>query len=83
MDAGSIPVVVEPDYCTLFPDEIAGVSLRSCCFAHDVAYATGVPKLEADLSLARCVAAQGLPATAVVMFLGVTLFGWLFYRKRK
>lgn len=75
--------MVEADYCSFFPDELFGVSLRACCYLHDLAYSFGTPKLEADLALAQCVAQAGLPAIGGIMFMGVTLFGWLFYRRRK
>lgn len=56
---------------------------RHCCDAHDLDYALGVDKLQADLALAACVTDTGHPIIALVMLAGVTLFGWFFYRRRK
>jgi hypothetical protein len=65
------------DGCT---DWINGV-WRSCCDAHDLAYAAGLPKIPADLDLASCVAGTGHGVMALVMLAGVTIFGWLFYSR--
>jgi len=65
--------------CTAWFDGAWG----ACCAVHDVAYAAGVDKITADLDLAACVAHTGHGVMALVMLAGVTLFGWLFYRKRK
>lgn len=67
------------DGCTLWPD---GDWVR-CCNLHDLDYASGVDKITADLDLATCVAHTGHGIMALIMLAGVTLFGWLFYRKRK
>ena len=40
-------------------------------------------KIVADLDLSRCVAGTGHGITGLVMLAGVTVFGWLFYRRRK
>lgn len=54
---------------------------RHCCVAHDAAYANGVNKFIADEALRICVDQAGAPIMAWIMFIGVTLFGGLFYRK--
>ena len=56
---------------------------RQCCDWHDFQYATGIPKVTADLDLAACVAHTGHGIMGLIMLAGVTLFGWLFYRKRR
>lgn len=69
-------------HCTLWPGRIGALDWSACCAAHDIAYEAGLPRLAADLDLARCVAAVS-PAMAGVMLAGVAAFGWLFYRRRK
>lgn len=54
---------------------------RICCDAHDLDYSLGVDKLQADWALFQCVAPHD-PISAFLMLLGVTLFGWIFYRRR-
>lgn len=71
------------DGCTLWFDGWAETSWRHCCDVHDIAYEIGAPKIEADLALAQCVASAGAGPMALIMLLGVTAFGWLFWRKRK
>lgn len=65
--------------CTSFVDG----AWRLCCDLHDQAYSEQLPKLFSDLDLASCVTAQGYPGIALVMFLAVSLFGWLFYPRTK
>lgn len=60
--------------CTLWPEG----RWHHCCVAHDYAYADQVEsKWDADVELMICVYHTGHPATGFVMFLGVTLFGWI------
>ena len=62
-----------------------------CCLAHDSAYADGKPKFKADIELFRCVANSGYNTRtniasvliAILMLAGVSIFGWLFYKKRR
>jgi hypothetical protein len=56
---------------------------RQCCDLHDLAYAIGAPKMQADFDLASCVAQSGHAGIAVLMLAGVTLFGWIFYPRKK
>lgn len=70
------------DHCTFWPDALAGVEWGRCCAAHDLAYATGLDRSAADIALYSCV----LQAThaawfAGLMFAGVSLFGWIFWKK--
>lgn len=72
------------DHCTLWPDRLAGMDWSACCLAHDVAYALGRDRAVADLELYRCVAeATGAHWFAGVMFAGVSIFGWAFWKKRR
>lgn len=71
------------DGCTLWPNG----DWVQCCDAHDWAYAQGVDKIQADLALAQCVAGTGHGVMALVMLLGVSIFGGIWYaaarRRRK
>jgi hypothetical protein len=71
------------DGCTLWIDGLAGVDWRHCCEVHDAAYSALSDKLMADLGLAQCVAQSGAPIMAVVMFCGVTFFGWIWYARAR
>lgn len=70
------------DHCTVWPDRIGNADWSHCCLAHDLAYWSGHPRLEADIELARCVIAAGNPAMALIMATGVILFGWIFYKRK-
>jgi len=72
--------VLDPlgDGCTFWPD----MTWRYCCDAHDLAYAAQAPKLQADWALFTCVAPHD-PIAATLMFLGVTLLGWIWYLRAK
>ena len=64
--------------CTLFPEG----AWHHCCVAHDYAYADHAGeslfvKCKIDASLRECVAATGHPGVARLMFLGVSVFGWI------
>lgn len=54
-----------------------------CCDMHDIAYAMQMDKLKADLDLAFCVAKTGHAGIALIMFLGVTIFGGIWYRRAR
>ncbi|BAP94477.1 hypothetical protein [Aurantimonas phage AmM-1] len=74
-----------PDHCTLWPDRLGGIDWSACCKAHDGAYDLGgdaAARLAADLDLASCVAAVAGWPMATLMFFGVAIFGWLFWRRR-
>ncbi len=56
-------------------------SAESCCEQHDKHYQTGdISRWDADLRLYRCIRDSGRPVHAVIAFIAVRLFGWLFYR---
>lgn len=74
---------MEGDGCTLWLQGWGQTSWRHCCETHDVNYAAGMDKIAADLDLAVCVAQTGQGAMALIMLAGLTLFGWLFYRRRR
>ena len=67
------------DHCTMFPEG----DWSDCCKQHDLDYAkgSGVSRKVADLKLKRCIRSGGKPKLAKVVYVGVRLFGWLFYRK--
>lgn len=70
--------------CTLFPDSFAGLNWSHCCALHDVAYELGINRTVADKELYQCVAdATGVNWFAGIIFTAVSLFGWIFYKKRK
>ena len=60
--------------CSDFPDSTWG----RCCTLHNKAYYYGgskKDKIQADFRLYQCVKRNGHPIIAVIMWLGVTLFG--------
>lgn len=65
--------------CTLFPDS----TYADCCKLHDTLYRIGEDRAGADQELLICVAQNGRPWLAVMMFLGVRLFGWPFWLRHK
>lgn len=67
------------DGCTLWFDGV----WRHCCDIHDAAYVAGGDKLAADWHLLSCVAETGNGPIAIVMFLGVTIFGWFWWLKAR
>ncbi|EAU40150.1 hypothetical protein FP2506_11357 [Fulvimarina pelagi HTCC2506] len=75
------------DYCTLWPDRLFGVEIgEACCKPHDEAYDAGgslVDFVASNVDLGACVAALGLSAWGVLMAIGTTLFGWIFFRWRR
>ena len=71
------------DGCTLWFDRLGDLDWRQCCDAHDLAYYQQADKWEADVQLALCVADAGAPIIGIIMFVGVSLFGWIWYRRRQ
>jgi len=64
------------DFCTLWPDCNYGM----VCAQHDEDYHTHqVSRWVADVDLLKGVYAAGHPVIAVVMFVGVRSFGWIFW----
>lgn len=73
------------DYCTLFPDKLFGYDISQCCKAHDEAYVGTTPKTQADLELFNCIKYKGdsiALTIALVVFSGVSVFGWFFYKRK-
>lgn len=64
------------DHCTMFPDG----DWNHCCQKHDADYLMQVDRTQADLELLFCVAEVNTPV-AVIMFIGVSLMGWIWYKK--
>jgi len=66
-------------------DECTGVpefGFAACCGQHDIAYGVGgtwQDRLQADRALRNCIWNSGEPFLALIYYLGVRLFGWLFY----
>jgi lysozyme len=75
----NLPPIVSGDGCT---DFIQG-NWRTCCDVHDLSYAVQLPKAVADASLAQCVADHGHSFIAVIMWVGVTVFGGWFYARAR
>lgn len=65
-------------FCTLFWDGDWG----KCCQIHDLEYGMLVNKLAADWHLFTCVGASNW-LIALIMFAGVSIFGWFFYPRKK
>lgn len=62
--------------CTLFPDGNYG----SCCQEHDLAYSKRlVSRSEADLKLYECIRERGRPKTAIIVYIAVRVFGWIWW----
>jgi hypothetical protein len=68
------------DFCSRWPDDVAGVYYGSCCAAHDDAYRTPGnrhDRKKADDALRECMIRKGAPKWwCNVTWLGVRLFGW-------
>jgi hypothetical protein len=69
------------DHCTFWPDGIGRLDWSHCCAIHDLEYTKDILRSVADYNLFVCVTSSGAPAIATVMFVGVSLFGWLFIKK--
>ena len=72
---------VKKDRCTLFPD----LNYPDCCLVHDIEYFThSCSKWRSDINLARCVWKKPKwynKPLAIIMWLGVTVFGYYYWRK--
>lgn len=80
-------MTIQKDYCSFFPDNIGNVDLSQCCKAHDEAYSLQLPKRQADVELFNCVKEagdfSGLWLIAALMFAGVSVGGWWFYKRAR
>jgi hypothetical protein len=74
--------ILTPDHCTFWPDGMLELNWSNCCLNHDIAYQFGADRFASDIALYQCVAAQN-HIMAAIMFCGLALFGWLFYRRNK
>lgn len=77
---------MKEDYCTFFPESILGKRIQDCCKKHDLAYELEVAKFKADLGLYYCVKDMGgldFELIAALMFVAVSTFGFIFYKKKK
>ena len=68
------------DYCTLFFDKIKDYDISGCCLIHDEDYEdVDVTRKESDDHLRQCVNNTTGTKLGTLMFLGVRLFGWIFW----
>lgn len=66
---------MKKNHCTMFFEGC----WSDCCRMHDAAYKAGLPKVQSDIDLYKCVKAKRHRIIAVVMFLGVSTFGLVNY----
>lgn len=68
-------------YCTGWRN--APANINSCCHQHDRDYGIKgtVSRSEADKRLRNCLILQGHPIKALVFWILVRLFGWVYYKK--
>ena len=64
--------------CTLWIDRLGPWNWHACCVQHDFDYGHQVAKAVADARLEHCVNAI-LPDMGTLMWLGVTIFGGIWY----
>ena len=79
LEAGQL-TAFRSDECSVFPEGTLQQQKlwRDCCVEHDKAYWAGgtfQQRLVADQALKSCVEAEGKPAIAMIMMLGVRLGG--------
>ena len=67
-------------HCTLAPDKII-FDVSKCCKKHDIEYQTDMTKFEADKNLFKCMIKKKAIFTAIIYFLGVSIFGHRYYKK--
>ena len=67
------------DHCTLWFEG----NWAHCCLRHDLAYIAGQDRLLADLDLFMCVMPAGGLIMALIMLIGVRVFGGIFLAKGK
>lgn len=78
-------VVVSLNGCDDWLDGLLWWNWKQCCDVHDFAYAMGgtwLDRLRADMGLGSCVSQVLLPM-GLIMFVGVAVAGWLFFRFRR
>ncbi|BCS89956.1 RuvA C-terminal domain-containing protein [Pseudodesulfovibrio sediminis] len=56
-------------------------SFEGCCNQHDIAYALGYSRSDADWILRECIKDQGKPVVAWIVWATVRTFGWCFWNK--
>jgi len=67
------------DWCTMWPDTWREYDYSLCCQQHDLDYANPfITRWDADVALLICVKNSSQPFLAVIMFIGVRCFGWMF-----
>ena len=69
------------DWCTLFPDRVFNIYIGDVCYEHDMRYKDKTKsRWQADIELLKDIDRRGLHTTAVFMWIGVRLFGWIWYK---
>lgn len=69
----------ECDECTGVPE----FNIAHCCAQHDIAYESGgtwQDRLTDDRVFRNCIWQNGEPVLAIIYFLGVRAFGWIFWK---
>lgn len=67
-----------PNGCTGIPWT---TRFEDCCDRHDIAYALGYSRADADWILRECIKDKGMPVRAWVVWLAVRCLGWMFWKK--
>ena len=68
--------------CTLWFDRLLWWNWHDCCVAHDLGYLDHIGKAIADAQLEHCVDGV-LPGMGIIMWLGVTVFGGIWYWNKR
>ena len=69
----------QKDWCTMFYDGDYG---EECCKPHDEAYVDkSSSKFKTDIKLFKCIKRKKNIAYALVAFIGVSTFGWIWRNK--
>lgn len=72
---------IKSDGCTMWLDG----PWHDCCVKHDLKYYEGGTersRMKADIDMLRCAAKTGHPYMAIIMFIGVRLFGSKYWPTR-
>ena len=70
------------DWCSFFPEYVWKKYIGDVCYQHDLRYGDHhKSRWVADRELLVDVAKRGLPITALVMWTGVRLLGWIWWKK--
>lgn len=67
-----------PNGCTGIPWL---TSYEECCDQHDIAYAVGWSRSDADWILRECIKDKGMPIRAWIVWTAVRCVGWWFWKR--